>query len=93
VKHALPVPFQRLALSNLAALSAEQIGLAVTPLFAVLTLGASAGQTGFLQTAQTLPFLLRRASAGRGGRDESPRAMGSRRAYGRPWSASRSRRA
>lgn len=75
VKHALPVPFQRLALSNLAALSAEQIGLAVTPLFAVLTLGASAGQTGFLQTAQTLPFLLRRASAGRGGRDDRRRAL------------------
>jgi predicted MFS family arabinose efflux permease len=54
----LPTQFRRLALSNLAAQSAEQIGLAVTPLVAVLTLGATASQTGFLQTAQTMPFLL-----------------------------------
>ncbi|RKP46103.1 MFS transporter [Trinickia fusca] len=54
----LPIQFRRLALSNLAAQSAEQIGLAVTPLVAVLILGATASQTGFLQTAQTLPFLL-----------------------------------
>ncbi|ABC35820.1 major Facilitator Superfamily protein [Burkholderia thailandensis USAMRU Malaysia  len=54
----LPIAFRRLALSNLAAQSAEQIGLAVTPLVAVLTLGASASDTGLLQSAQTLPFLL-----------------------------------
>lgn len=54
----LPIQFRRLALSNFAAQSAEQIGLAVAPLIAVLTLGATASQTGFLQTAQTLPFLL-----------------------------------
>ncbi|HEY3540669.1 MAG TPA: MFS transporter, partial [Trinickia sp.] len=50
--------FHRLAWSNLAAQSAEQIGLAATPLVAVFALGAGAGQTGWLQTAQTLPFLL-----------------------------------
>ncbi|OMR48057.1 MFS transporter [Burkholderia pseudomallei] len=54
----LPIAFRRLALSNLAAQSAEQIGLAVAPLVAVLSLGASASGTGLLQTAQTLPFLL-----------------------------------
>ncbi|MHA7163852.1 MFS transporter, partial [Burkholderia pseudomallei] len=36
----LPIAFRRLALSNLAAQSAEQIGLAVAPLVAVLSLGA-----------------------------------------------------
>ncbi|TAM50377.1 MAG: MFS transporter [Paraburkholderia sp.] len=50
--------FHRLAWSNLAAQSAEQIGLAATPMVAVFVLGAGAGQTGWLQTAQTLPFLL-----------------------------------
>lgn len=50
--------FHRLAWSNLAAQSAEQIGLAATPMVAVFALGAGAGQTGWLQTAQTLPFLL-----------------------------------
>src|SRR6516225_696339 len=54
----LPSRFQRLAWSNLAAQSAEQIGLAAAPLVAVFTLGASARDTGLLQTAQTLPFLL-----------------------------------
>ncbi|KVN16634.1 MULTISPECIES: MFS transporter [unclassified Burkholderia] len=54
----LSIPFRRLALSNCVAQSAEQIGLAVTPLVAVLTLGASASGTALLQTAQTLPFLL-----------------------------------
>jgi predicted MFS family arabinose efflux permease len=50
--------FKRLVWSNLAAQSAEQIGLAAAPLVAVLALGAGAGETGFLQTAATLPFLL-----------------------------------
>jgi hypothetical protein len=50
--------FQRLAWSNLAAQSAEQVALAATPLIAVLAFGAQEGATGALQTAQTLPFLL-----------------------------------
>ena len=56
--------FNRLAWSNLAAQSAEQVGLAAAPLVAVLALGAGAGETGFLQTAQTLPFLLFALPAG-----------------------------
>ena len=56
--------FKRLAWSSLAAQSAEQIGLAAAPIVAVLMLGAGAGQTGFLQTAQTLPFLLLAIPAG-----------------------------
>src|SRR5258708_7516382 len=54
----LPAAFQRLAWSNLVAQSAEQISLAAAPLVAVFALHASARETGFLQTAQTLPFLL-----------------------------------
>ncbi|MET5116214.1 MFS transporter, partial [Burkholderia pseudomallei] len=54
----LPIAFRSLALSNLAAQSAEQIGLEVAPLVAVLSLGESSIGTGMLQTAQTLPFLL-----------------------------------
>src|ERR1700704_1899680 len=54
----LPSAFHRLAWSNLLAQSAEQISLAAAPLVAVFLLGASAAQTGLLQTAQTLPFLL-----------------------------------
>jgi predicted MFS family arabinose efflux permease len=50
--------FTRLAWSNLAAQSAEQIGFAAVPLVAVLALGAGAGETGVLAAAQTLPFLL-----------------------------------
>ena len=60
----LPAAFKRLAWSNLAAQTAEQIGLAAAPLIAVLTLGAGAGETGLLQTAQTLPFLLLSFPAG-----------------------------
>lgn len=60
----LPAGFQRLAWSNLAAQSAEQIGLAAAPILAVLALGAGAGETGMLQTAQTLPFLLFAIPAG-----------------------------
>jgi predicted MFS family arabinose efflux permease len=56
--------FTRLAWSNLAAQSAEQIGLAAAPIVAVLTLGAGEGATGLLQTAQTLPFLLMSIPAG-----------------------------
>jgi predicted MFS family arabinose efflux permease len=60
----LPAAFNRLAWSNLAAQSAEQVGLAAAPLVAVLALGAGAGATGLLQTAQTLPFLLLSIPAG-----------------------------
>jgi predicted MFS family arabinose efflux permease len=60
----LPPVFKRLAWSNLAAQSAEQIGLAAAPIFAVLALGAGAGEAGVLQTAQTLPFLLVAIPAG-----------------------------
>src|SRR6266702_1826926 len=55
---ALPAPFRQLAWSNLVAQSAEQISLAAAPLVAVFALGAGARDTGLLQTAQTLPFLL-----------------------------------
>src|SRR5262249_15260991 len=60
----LPASFNRLAWSNLAAQSAEQIALAAAPIVAVLTLGSGAGATGVLQTAQTLPFLLMSIPAG-----------------------------
>ncbi len=60
----LPAAFNRLAWSNLAAQSAEQIGLAAAPMVAVLQIGAGAGATGLLQTAQTLPFLLFSIPAG-----------------------------
>src|SRR6185312_6690481 len=61
---ALPAKFKRLAWSNLAAQSAEQVGLAAMPLIAVLALGAQEGATGALQMAQTLPFLLASIPAG-----------------------------
>jgi hypothetical protein len=51
----LPATFNRLAWSNLAAQSAEQIALAAAPIVAVLLLGVGEGQTGLLQTALTLP--------------------------------------
>jgi predicted MFS family arabinose efflux permease len=60
----LPTAFRRLAWSNLAAQSAEQIGLAAAPIIAVLALHAGPGATGILQTAQTLPFLLLSIPAG-----------------------------
>lgn len=60
----MPPAFRRLAWSNLAAQSAEQLGLAAAPLVAVLALGAGAGASGLLQTAQTLPFLLLSIPAG-----------------------------
>ena len=61
---ALPANFRRLAWSNLAAQSGEQIALAAAPIIAVLALGAGAGETGLLQTALTLPFLLFAIPAG-----------------------------
>ncbi|MGO2034915.1 MAG: MFS transporter [Brevibacterium sp.] len=60
----LPGSFVRLSASNLFAQSAEQIALAAAPLAAVLLLGAGAAETGWLQTAQTLPFLLLSIPAG-----------------------------
>ncbi|MFI5015987.1 MAG: MFS transporter [Hyphomicrobiales bacterium] len=60
----LPKAFNRLVRSNLAAQSAEQIGLAAAPIIAVFAFGAGAGETGLLQTAQTLPFLLFAIPAG-----------------------------
>lgn len=61
---ALPATFNRLAWSNLAAQSAEQIALAAAPIVAVLMLGFGEGQTGVLQTALTLPFVLFAIPAG-----------------------------
>jgi len=60
----LPATFNRLAWSNLAAQSAEQIALAAAPIVAVLTLGVAEGETGLLQTALTLPFVLFAIPAG-----------------------------
>ncbi len=60
----LPPTFNRLAWSNLAAQSAEQIALAAAPIVAVLLLGAGEGETGLLQTALTLPFILFAIPAG-----------------------------
>lgn len=56
--------FNRLAWSNFAAQSAEQIALAATPLLAVLAFGAGPGETGLLQAAQTLPLLVLAIPAG-----------------------------
>lgn len=61
---ALPSAFKRIAWSNLLAQFAEQIALAAAPLTAVLLLSAGAVETGWLQTAQTLPFLLLSIPAG-----------------------------
>lgn len=60
----LPLTFNRLAWSNLAAQSAEQIALAAAPIVAVLVLGVGEGATGLLQTALTLPFILFAIPAG-----------------------------
>jgi predicted MFS family arabinose efflux permease len=60
----LPATFNRLAWSNLSAQSAEQIALAAAPIVAVLLLGVGEGQTGLLQTALTLPFVLFAIPAG-----------------------------
>lgn len=64
VQAQLPATFNRLAWSNLAAQSAEQIALAAAPIVAVLLLGVGEGQTGLLQTALTLPFILFAIPAG-----------------------------
>jgi predicted MFS family arabinose efflux permease len=64
LRNNLPRTFNRLAWSNLAAQSAEQIALAAAPIVAVLLLGVGEGQTGLLQTALTLPFILFAIPAG-----------------------------
>jgi predicted MFS family arabinose efflux permease len=60
----LPPTFNRLAWSNLAAQSAEQIALAAAPIVAVLLLSVGEGESGLLQTALTLPFILFAIPAG-----------------------------
>src|SRR3569832_1784873 len=60
----LPPTFTSLAWSTLAAQSAEQIALAAAPIVAVLLLGVGEGETGLLQTALTLPFILFAIPAG-----------------------------
>src|SRR3982074_2146546 len=60
----LPPTFNRLAWSNLAAQSHEKLALAPAPIVAVLMLGVGEGQTGLLQTALTLPFILFAIPAG-----------------------------
>jgi predicted MFS family arabinose efflux permease len=64
VRTHLPPSFNRLACSNLAAQSAEQIAVAAAPIVAVLALGGGARETGLIQAAQTLPFLLFAIPAG-----------------------------
>lgn len=60
----LPMAFRRIGWSNLSAQFSEQIALAAAPLAAVLLLSAGPAETGWLQTAQTLPFLLLSIPAG-----------------------------
>jgi predicted MFS family arabinose efflux permease len=60
----LPPSFNRLAWSNLAAQSAEQLAVAAAPIVVVLALGGGAAETGLIQTAHTLPFLLFAIPAG-----------------------------
>jgi predicted MFS family arabinose efflux permease len=71
----LPKDFRPLAWSNLAAQSAEQVGLAAAPLLAVLAFEAGAGGTGLLAAVQTLPFLLLSLPAGVLVDRFSPRAL------------------
>lgn len=60
----LPSAFKRIGWSNFYAQFSEQIALAAAPLAAVLLLGAGPVETGWLQMAQTLPFLLLSIPAG-----------------------------
>ncbi len=55
---ALPPAFQKLAISNLMAQSAEQLTLAAVPIVAVLLLKAGPGEIGVMAAIQSLPFLL-----------------------------------
>jgi predicted MFS family arabinose efflux permease len=58
INNLLSPAFRRLAWSNLAAQTAEQVSLAAVPIVAVLALQAGPGEIGLLATFQTLPFLL-----------------------------------
>ncbi len=60
----LPAPFRKLAWANLCAQSAEQIALAAAPIIVVVSYGGGVKETGWLQTALTLPFLLFAIPAG-----------------------------
>ncbi|HEV7305265.1 MFS transporter [Ensifer sp.] len=60
----LPPAFKRIGWSNLSAQFSEQMALAAAPLAAVLLLSAGPAETGWLQMAQTLPFLLLSIPAG-----------------------------
>src|SRR6201989_464170 len=64
VSESLPATFNRLARANLAAQSAQQIPPSAAPIVAVLVLGVATGETGLLQTALTLPFILFAIPAG-----------------------------
>lgn len=50
--------FKKISWSNLLAQFSEQVALAAAPLAAVLLLNAGPSETAWLQTSQTLPFLL-----------------------------------
>ncbi|MBZ7923462.1 MFS transporter [Ensifer adhaerens] len=60
----LPSAFKRIGWSNLFAQFSEQMALAAAPLAAVILLAAGPAETGWLQMAQTLPFLLLSIPAG-----------------------------
>lgn len=55
---------RRLAWSNLAAQCAEQIAISAAALVTVVALGGGVGESGAIQAAQTLPFLLFAVPAG-----------------------------
>ncbi len=55
---ALPPAFQKLAISNLMAQSAEQLTLEAVHIVADLMLEAGPGQIGVMAAVQSLPFLL-----------------------------------
>ncbi len=54
----LPTAFRHLGWSGLCAMGADQVALAAAPLAAVLLFAAGPAEVGWLQTVQTLPFLL-----------------------------------
>lgn len=56
--------FKKISWSNLFAQFSEQTALAAAPLVAVILLNAGPGETAWLQTSQTLPFLLLSIPAG-----------------------------
>jgi predicted MFS family arabinose efflux permease len=60
----LPAGFNRLAFSKSHGAVRRAGRVAAAPIVAVITLGAGAGETGLLQTAQTLPFLILSIPAG-----------------------------